>query len=123
MSKRILIIEDEKEVAELLKDTLSAENFEVEWVDDGRKGMVRAKQQIPDLIILDLMLHDVHGINVCRTLKAEESTRKIPIIIYTGHMEAGVAEDAIKAGGDLYVGKTTPPSKLVKIIKDLLGEE
>lgn len=121
MGKRILIIEDEKEIAELMMDFLNTENFEVNWVDDGRKGIEKAKQELPDLIILDLMLHDLHGVNVCKTLKANGPTSKIPIVIYSGRMEPGVAQDVIKAGGDLYLSKTTPPSKVVQIIKDLLA--
>ena len=118
--KKVLIIEDEKELAEVLRDVLKAEDFDAEWVDDGRKGVEKAKQYKPDLIILDLMLHDLHGVNVCKALRGDGETSKTKILIYTGRMEPGVADDALKAGGDLYLSKTTPPSKVVSIIKDLL---
>jgi len=120
--KKILIIEDEQEIADLMSDLLKAENYEVIWIDDGRKGIQKAKQELPDLIVLDLMLHDVHGVNVCKSIKSNESTARIPIMIYTGRMEPGLAQDVIKAGGDLYVSKVTPPSKVVEIIKDLLKQ-
>ncbi len=119
--KKILIIEDEKEVADLLTEFLKSENFEVNWVDDGKKGIELAKQTKPDLIILDLMLHDVHGVNVCKSLKGDSGTSKTKIIIYTGRMEPGVADDVMRAGGDLYLSKATPPSKVVECIKDILN--
>lgn len=121
MKKKILIIEDEKEVADLLTEFLTAENYEVSWVDDGRKGIEKATAELPDLIVLDLVLHDLHGVNVCKSLKSSPKTSKIPIVVYTGRMGPGIAQDVIKSGGDVYVSKTTPPSKFVQIVKDFLG--
>ena len=122
MSKKILLIEDEKDLAELIVDILNAENFQASWVDDGRKGVIRTKELMPDLIILDLMLHDMHGLNVCRAIKADEQTKHIPIIIYSGRMEPGVTDDVLKAGGSLFMSKLTPPSKIVQIVKDFIQE-
>lgn len=122
MSKKILLIEDEKEVAELMIDILSSEKFEPTWVDDGRKGVVKAKELMPDLIILDLMLHDMHGLTVCKAIKADEATKHIPVIIYSGRMEPGVTDDVLKAGGSLFMSKLTPPSKIIQIIKDFIRD-
>ncbi len=120
MPKKILIIEDEREIAELIRDIFAQENIDVVWADDGRKGIEKAKEVKPDLIILDLVLHDLHGVNVCKTLKANEDLRNVPVVIYTGHTTPGVADDVMKAGGDLYVSKTMPPTKIVKIVKEML---
>jgi len=122
MSKKILLIEDEKEVAELMIDILTAEGYQSSWVDDGRKGVAKAKELIPDLIILDLMLHDMHGINVCKAIKADVTTKHIPVIVYSGRMEPGVSDDILKAGGSLFMSKLTPPSKIVQIVKDFIQE-
>lgn len=120
--KKVLIIEDDKDLTETLKDILATEHFEVVWAPTGQKGIERAALDHPDLIILDLSLRDMNGVNVCKALKADQSTSRIPILVYTGHMGPGVAQDAIKAGGDLYVGKSTRPEKIVKIVKELSGQ-
>ena len=122
MSKKILLIEDEKDVADLMLDILSAENFEPTWVDDGRRGVIKAKELMPDLIILDLMLHDMHGLTVCRAIKADETTKHIPVIVYSGRMEPGISDDILKAGGALFMSKLTPPSKIIQIIKDFIRD-
>ncbi|MBI4971466.1 MAG: response regulator [Candidatus Omnitrophica bacterium] len=120
MAKKILVVDDEKEIAELMMDLLKAQGYETLWEDDGRRGFETSKQEVPDLIILDLMLHDIHGINVCKMLKADPVTQNIPVIIYSGRMEPGITDDVMKAGGAMFMSKLTPPTKIIQIVKEYL---
>ena len=88
MSKQtILIIEDERALVEVLTYNLRKEGFEVHSSTDGQDGLRRAQTTLPDLIILDLMLPGLNGLEVCRELRAGERTREIPIIILSAKAE------------------------------------
>jgi len=103
--KHILIIEDEKDIADLLQFNLEHQNFSVSIARNGEKGINLTRKRTPDLILLDLMLPGIHGLDVCRVLKSDETLKTCPIIMLTA---LGQEEDIVKgleSGADDYITK------------------
>lgn len=121
MSKqKILVIEDDEDIQELLKFNLNKEGFQVKCVSNGEQGLKYAKTDIPDLIILDLMLPGIDGLDVCKALKATEETSQIPIIMLTAKGEESDIVVGLELGADDYVTKPFSVSVLLARIKALL---
>src|SRR4051812_12841842 len=98
--KRILVIEDEIDLAESLKARLAFENFDVETAGDGEAGVKKASEFRPNLIILDVMMPKMNGVVACQILKREDRTKDIPILVLTALPGIGDAESAFGAGAD-----------------------
>src|SRR6478609_8268955 len=84
---RVLIIEDERALTDVLTYNLQREGFETSVAHDGKEGLRKAQTLLPDLILLDLMLPVMNGLEVCQQLRGGESTRKIPIVMLTAKAE------------------------------------
>ncbi|HEY3965962.1 MAG TPA: response regulator transcription factor [Planctomycetaceae bacterium] len=121
MSKQtILIIEDERALVEVLTYNLRKEGFEVLSATDGQDGLRRAQTNLPDLIILDLMLPVIEGLEVCRVLKTGTRTRDIPLLILTARSEEVDEIVGFQMGADDYVTKPFKIKPLIQRIKALL---
>jgi two-component system phosphate regulon response regulator PhoB len=121
MSKQtILIIEDERALVEVLTYNLRKEGFEVHSATDGQDGLRRAQTTLPDLIILDLMLPVIEGLEVCRVLKSGARTRDIPLIMLTARSEEVDEIVGFQMGADDYVTKPFKVKPLIQRIKALL---
>jgi two-component system phosphate regulon response regulator PhoB len=121
MSKpTILIIEDERALVEVLTFNLRKEGFEVHSATDGQDGLRRAQTNLPDLIILDLMLPVIEGLEVCRVLKSGARTREIPLLILTARSEEVDEIVGFQMGADDYVTKPFKIKPLIQRIKALL---
>ena len=116
----ILIIEDERPIAELLAYNLKREGFEVSTAGDGQEGLRRAATQLPDLVILDLMLPVIEGLEVCRQLRGSARTRDIPILMLTARGEEVDEIVGFQLGADDYVTKPFKLKPLIQRIKALL---
>lgn len=103
--KRVLIIEDEKDLAELLAFNLEKEGFAATCVHDGKAGLERASTELPDLIILDLMLPGLLGTEVCKALRKEKRTAQIPIIMITAKGDEIDRVVGFEVGADDYIVK------------------
>jgi two-component system phosphate regulon response regulator PhoB len=120
MSKpRILIIEDERALSDVLVYNLTKEGFETMVANDGQEGLRKAQTLLPDLIILDLMLPLLNGLEVCRELKAGERTRSILILMLTAKAEETDQVVGFSLGADDYVTKPFSVKVLVQRIKAL----
>ena len=117
---RILVVDDEEDILELLRYNISKEGFDVIVASNGTEGLTLALNEEPDLIILDLMMPDIDGLDVCRELKSSSPTAEIPVIMLT----AKVAESDIVAGfdhgADDYVSKPFSPKVLLARIRAVL---
>lgn len=120
MSKKILIIEDDKDIVELLKHYLEKENFVLKDAVDGFSGLAKAKAEDFDLIILDIMLPEMSGLDVCKELRSDPKTTAIPIIMLTAKAEETDKIVGLELGADDYVTKPFSPKELVARIKALL---
>jgi two-component system phosphate regulon response regulator PhoB len=116
---RLLLIEDERGLTEALTWTFQREGYEVAVARDGHEGLRRAQTLLPDLIILDIMLPGLNGLEVCRELRAGERTRDIPIIILSAKAEETDQVVGFSLGADDYVTKPFSPKVLLQRIKAL----
>ncbi len=103
--KKILVIEDEEDIQELVKYNLSKEGYQVQCAGSGESGLQEARKTLPDLLILDLMLPGINGLDVCRQLKSDADTNHIPIIMLTAKGEESDIVIGIELGADDYVTK------------------
>jgi two-component system phosphate regulon response regulator PhoB len=116
---RVLIIEDERDLLEVLTYNLQREGFEVAVAHDGQEGLRKAQMHLPDMILLDLMLPKLDGLEVCRELKAGERTRTIPILMLTAKAEETDQVVGFTMGADDYVTKPFSIKVLVQRIRAL----
>jgi two-component system phosphate regulon response regulator PhoB len=117
---RILVVEDDADVAPLLTYNLEAEGYVVESVDRGDEAELRLTKSVPDLVILDWMLPGVSGLEICRRLRARESTRTLPVIIVTARGEEGERVRGLSVGADDYVVKPFSVPELMARVRALL---
>ncbi|MEX1097415.1 MAG: response regulator [Planctomycetales bacterium] len=116
----ILIIEDERSLVEVLTYNLNKEGFEVHSATDGQEGLNRARKLLPDLVILDLMLPVLEGLEVCRQLRSDPRTQSIRILMLTARAEEVDEIVGFSMGADDYVAKPFKMKALVHRIKALL---
>ena len=117
---RILIIEDDASIRDGLTDTLRVKGYQVDAAECGAEGLERFRQQPPDLVILDLMLPDLDGMEVCRRLKWDEAHRAIPILIVSAKGEESDIVAGLELGADDYVTKPFSPKVLMARVRNLL---
>jgi two-component system phosphate regulon response regulator PhoB len=121
MSARILVVDDEKDLVNLLRYNLEKNGFDVVCAYDGSSVLPLVWEQRPDLILLDLMLPDRSGYDICRDLKADAKTRDIPIIMLTARSSEYNRVTGFECGVDDYVIKPFSPRELMLRVKALLG--
>ena len=120
---RILLVDDEPSILKVVGKRLEVEGYEVIIAADGEEAIEKAKQAHPDLIVLDLMLPKLNGIDVCSQLKKDRRSQDIPIItIFSGKGSSEDAERCREAGAAAYVSKGHGANPLVEQIKTLLQE-
>ncbi len=121
--RRILCIEDESEMIDLIRLILSRRGFDVKGAAGGREGLRMVKEELPDLVLLDLMMPDMDGWEVYQQMKADESTRQIPVIVITAK-----AQSIDKVLGlhiakvDDYIAKPFSPQDLLKSVEKVLAK-
>lgn len=120
MKELILIIEDEKDIVKMLEYNLKKEGFKTESCYDGNKALDVVRKERPDLIILDLMLPGMNGLEVCKELKKESETAPIPIIMLTAKSQESDKVIGLELGADDYVTKPFSPRELIARIKAVL---
>jgi len=113
----VLVVEDEQDVADLLRYNLAKEGYDVVIVGNGADALKRAREIKPELILLDIMVPQLNGWEVCRRLKQDAETRAIPIIMVTGRVEEGDKVLGFEMGADDYVTKPFSPRELVARIR------
>lgn len=120
--KRILLVEDEKDMVYAVTLQLQEAGFEVLTAYSGQEGLEKARKEKPNLIILDLMLPKMDGYKVCGLLKADTRYNKIPIIMFTARAQESDKKMGEEVGADAYITKPFEPQVLLKKIKELLKE-
>ncbi|MEK6556156.1 MAG: response regulator transcription factor [Bdellovibrionota bacterium] len=116
----IFVIEDENDIAELIRFNLSLEGYHVETFSSGEMGLQAIASKKPDLIILDLMLPGLSGIEVCTRLRAQEATKKTPIVMVTAKGEENDVVRGLESGADDYVTKPFSPKVLLARVEAVL---
>jgi two-component system alkaline phosphatase synthesis response regulator PhoP len=121
--RQILVVDDEEDLLELVRYNLSKEGYRVECVATGEEALKAARRQPPDLMVLDLMLPAVDGLEVCRRLKADPKTRDIPIIMLTAKGEESDMVAGLERGADDYIAKPFSPRVLTARVRALLRRQ
>jgi DNA-binding response OmpR family regulator len=119
-SRKILIVEDETDVADLLTLNLRKAGYTVSMAADGANGLQKARDDRPDFIILDLMLPKMSGLEVCKILKSDAATTHIPILMLTAKAEEIDRIVGLEFGADDYVTKPFSPREIVLRIRAIL---
>ncbi|MBN2072231.1 MAG: response regulator transcription factor [Candidatus Krumholzibacteriota bacterium] len=117
--KKILVIEDSRLVSELLKVELGKRGYEAVVRDDGLEGLKTAKEIVPDLVILDVMLPSMNGFKICRLLKFDKRFKKIPVIMLTTRSLEDDKKIGMTSGADGYMAKPFNIDELVEKIESL----
>lgn len=117
---KILVVDDEPDAVDLIAFNLKAAGFRVTAAPDGEVALKKARQESPDLIVLDLMLPEVDGLEVCKILRRDTATAGIPIVMLTARAEEVDRVLGLELGADDYITKPFSPRELVLRIKNLL---
>ena len=118
--ERILVIEDEEDLVEVMSYNLKRAGFDVRAAKNGVDGLKRARQDGADLVLLDLMLPDVDGLEVCRRLRRDPLTAQLPVIMVTAEGEESDVVLGLGVGADDYIPKPFSPKELVARVKAVL---
>ncbi len=118
--RKIVVIEDEKDIVELVRYNLQREGFQVTVVGDGLTGLAQVRKSPPDLLVLDLMLPGLPGLEVCKELRRDRTLNRLPILILTARTEETDRVLGLELGADDYVTKPFSPRELVARVKALL---
>lgn len=121
--KKILIIEDEKDIHELIAYNLEQEGYEILSSFSGESGIEKAMSEKPNLILLDIMLPGMNGLDVCRELKSNDKTVSIPIVMLTAKNEDVDIITGLELGADDYITKPFSPRVLIARIRAILRRE
>ncbi len=117
---RILVVEDDRDIGELVCRYLEKAGFTAELVTSGSVGLASIAASPPDLLILDLMLPQVDGIEICRAVRSNEKTAAVPIIMLTARAEESERIVGLEIGADDYIAKPFSPNELVARVRALL---
>lgn len=121
--KKILIVEDDLFIRELYERTLTQAGYAVVTAADGQEGLKLAKDA-PDLVLLDIMLPKVHGIDVLKKLKEDQTTKNIPIVMITNLGQENIMNEAFKIGAAGYLVKMRfEPQEIANYVQEFLGGE
>jgi two-component system phosphate regulon response regulator PhoB len=120
VSKRILIIDDEPDILELVRFALTEEGYSVETASTASEGLENMGRRTPDLVVLDLMLPDMSGTDVCRTMRGQAAFAEVPVIMLTARAEEVDRVVGFELGADDYVTKPFSPRELVLRVKAVL---
>jgi len=121
MAKKVLIIDDYPATVKMMTEILQLKGYEIVAAYDGASGLLKARSEKPDLILLDIMMPEKSGFEVCRELKSDAATSGIPVIIVT----IRVSEDSIRNGKSLgaaeYITKPFEPFRLLEAVEKHIG--
>ena len=118
---KILVVDDEVYILHILDFSLGAEGFEVISANNGEQGIEKARQEKPDLIVLDIMMPVLDGYETCRRLKREAETKDIPVVLLTAKGRDIDKRLGFEVGAIDYIVKPFSPSRLIERIEEIIG--
>ncbi|MBI2943475.1 MAG: hybrid sensor histidine kinase/response regulator [Candidatus Wallbacteria bacterium] len=120
MAEKILLVEDSPTQAAFVASALAADGYEIEVVHTGEDALDRVRRQRPDLVLLDVELPGMNGLDVCRALRREHETHALPVLMFTDHEGSPDELLGLQYGADDYVGKSEPIQTLLGRVRRLL---
>ena len=121
MSKKLLVVDDEIDFADIVSERLGLKGFDIIKAFDGKEGLEKAREEKPDLIILDVMMPEMNGYDVCKNLKADENFKNTPIIMLTIRSEPNDIIFGKTVGADAYLSKPLELELLLHTVNMLLS--
>jgi len=118
VAEKVLVVDDERQIRDLLNEFLTGEGYEVLLASNGEEAIELAETEYPDVILLDVKMPGFDGIEVCKRLKAESKTQFVPVIMITGYIDNKMV--AIEAGVDDFVNKPIDLVELAVRVKSIL---
>lgn len=119
---RILLIDDHQTVQRLMEAMLHIRNYQLIYAENGRQGINMAREEQPDLILLDVMMPELDGFKVCQYLKEDEKTKDIPVMFLTARGAEGDLETGRKVGAEDFITKPFQTMEVLNVIERLLEE-
>lgn len=114
-AKKVLVIDDEAEVRDIYQREFGRQGYNVDVADDGEEGLLKAGENQPDLILLDIMLPKMSGLDVLKSLKGNSLTKEIPVLLLTNLADDRIIKDGFKTGAEGYLLKASyTPSQIVE---------
>ncbi|MFA6320634.1 MAG: response regulator [Candidatus Omnitrophota bacterium] len=124
MAKKILIIDDEPDMLEILKFRLEKNGYKITTASSGEEGLKKAEKVNPDLILLDILLPGMSGLEVVKRMKKNRATKNIPIIMVTALISRDVKTEGLNNGAEYLISKPFDPAELLAEIKNVIeGKE
>jgi DNA-binding response OmpR family regulator len=117
--RRVLVVDDDELTLEILDTILDLEDFQVQTVRNGAGALAAIADAPPDVVVLDVMMPDIDGLEVCRRIRADVGSRDIPIVLLTARDQAVDRREGLAAGADAYVTKPFSPLKLIETITEI----
>ncbi len=121
MAKRILVVDDDELVLMALRELLTPEGYEIHTVSGGAEALDRLDQCGYDLLVLDIIMPEMDGFELCERIREKENHRETPIVFLTAKSREEDRARGIDAGANLFLSKPISPDKLLKIISDTVG--
>jgi DNA-binding response OmpR family regulator len=121
MAKRILIVDDDEMVLIALNELLRPEGYEVHTSSRGTEALKRIEQNVYDLLMLDVIMPEMGGFELCKKIREKENYRETPIVFLTAKSQEEDRIQGIEAGANLFLSKPISPEKLLGVISDTIG--
>ncbi|HUU80218.1 MAG TPA: response regulator [Acidobacteriota bacterium] len=121
MAKRILVVDDDEMVRIALNELLRPEGFEVHSVSSGTEALKRIDENSYDLLILDIIMPEMDGFELCKRIREKEGLRETPIVFLTAKSREEDRGRGLEVGANLFLTKPISPEKLLRIISDTMG--
>lgn len=118
--KRVLVVDDESDVADLVAYNLMAKGFDVETVSDPTRSIAVARSFMPDLVVLDVMMPEINGTQICRMLRADPKLKQIPVVFLTAKVEENDRILGLEIGADDYICKPFSTKELVLRVQNIM---
>ena len=123
MSRRILVVDDDPRLLHVVAMYLSIEGYEVDTAANGEEGLRLLEQKRPDLVILDVMMPGIDGLEACRRIKSNPETRSIPVVLFTALSRTDDVENGRAAGANRFINKPFSLIGLGAVIRSFLAED
>ncbi len=123
MGKKILVIEDDPATQRLVDYSLMQEGYQIITASNGLEGIRKAIGELPDLVILDVMLPGMDGFEICYRLRSEAATANLPILMFSAKAQEIDKDTGIKVGADDYLTKPSAPADIIKRVEKLLTKK
>lgn len=121
MSRKILIVDDDPNSVALMAYTLEFEGYQVLQAEDGVSGLELVESQSPDLVLLDVMLPDLSGLEVCRRIREDLQNPELKVIMLSAKADTSDRDRGLAAGADMYLTKPAEPEQVVRSVEELLA--